>query len=230
MHMELPIDLLQTFSSIAETGSFTRAGESQHITQSAVSMQMKRLEEIVGHPLFQKSGRSFHLTPAGETLLGHALVILKAHNEAVAVFARPEMFGRIRFGCAEEYAFRFLHTVLADFRKVFPRIRVDLFSADSPDLEQMLIREELDLCLLGIQSEGGRVIHREPLVWATSCQGTGPYGGPGAPGALSRRMHMPRVGPGDFAPGGETLLGRVCLSKYFQHSRGGEGRLGRSAH
>lgn len=172
MHMELPIDLLQTFSSIAETGSFTRAGESQHITQSAVSMQMKRLEEIVGHPLFQKSGRSFHLTPAGETLLGHALVILKAHNEAVAVFARPEMFGRIRFGCAEEYAFRFLHTVLADFRKVFPRIRVDLFSADSPDLEQMLIREELDLCLLGIQSEGGRVIHREPLVWATSCQGT----------------------------------------------------------
>lgn len=172
MHMEFPIDLLQTFSSIAETGSFTRAGEAQHITQSAVSMQMKRLEEIVGHAIFQKNGRSFRLTPAGETLLEHALMILKAHDEAVAVFARPQMFGQIRFGCAEEYAARFLPTVLADFRKAFPRIRVDIFSADSPDLKQMLIREELDLCLLGHQTDGGRVIHREPLVWATSCNGT----------------------------------------------------------
>jgi len=172
IYMELPIDLLQTFSSIAKTGSFTRAGEAQHITQSAVSMQMKRLEGVVGHPLFQKNGRSFNLTPAGETLLEHALMILKVHNEAVAAFARPEMFGQIRFGCADEYAFRFLPTVLADFRKAFPRIRVDLYSADSLDLRQMLLREELDLCLLGHQSDGGLVIHREPLVWVTSSQGT----------------------------------------------------------
>ncbi|MCF8033734.1 MAG: LysR family transcriptional regulator [Desulfarculaceae bacterium] len=170
--MELPIDLLQTFSSIAETGSFTQAGEAQHITQSAVSMQMKRLEGIVGHSLFQKRGRSLNLTSTGETLLEHTLMILKAHNEAVAAFARPDMFGRIRFGCPEEYASRFLPTVLADFRKAFPRIRVDLYGAESPELNQMLIREELDLCLLGIKAEGGRVIHREPLVWATSSQGT----------------------------------------------------------
>ena len=146
MEMELPIDLLQTFSSVAETGSFTRAGEVQHITQSAVSMQMKRLEDIIGHPLFQKKGRSIFLTPAGETLLAHALRILKVHSEAVAAFASPDLFGRIRFGCAEDYASRVLPSVLSGFRKAFPHIRVDIISALSTELHQRFMREELDLC------------------------------------------------------------------------------------
>jgi DNA-binding transcriptional LysR family regulator len=171
MHMELPIDLLHTFSSVAETGSFTRAGELQHITQSAVSMQMKRLEEVVGQSLFRKKGRSFHLTPAGESLLEHALRILSAHNEAVAALSSPKLYGVIRFGCAEEYASRFLPTVLADFRKAFPRIRVEMISTASPELERMLQADDLDLCIIGGESEGGRIIHREPLVWVTARNG-----------------------------------------------------------
>ena len=171
MNIELPLDLLQTFATVVETGSFTRTGETQHITQSAVSMQMKRLEGIVGLALFRKQGRSFQLTQAGETLLEHALRILNAHNEAVAAFSSPDLFGRVRFGCAEDYASRFLPAVLHGFRKAFPRIRVDIHIAPGVELHEGLIREELDLCLLEGSWGGGQVVHREPLVWAASRTG-----------------------------------------------------------
>ncbi|GAB6910022.1 Transcriptional regulator, LysR family [Desulfosarcina cetonica] len=195
MRIELPIDLLQTFASAAEAGSFTRAGEIQHITQSAVSMQMKRLETNVGRPLFKKNGRQVRLTPDGETLLEHAHRILTAHNDAVAAFSNPELFGRVRFGCAEDYAARFLPSVLPGFRKAFPRIRVDIHSAPGIELYEALKKEALDLCLLESIAddrrmvhresknarqpapcshcivEGGQIVHREPLVWVTSRSG-----------------------------------------------------------
>jgi DNA-binding transcriptional LysR family regulator len=171
MNMELPIDLLQSFFSVAETGSFTRAGEARHITQSAISMQMKRLEGIVGQPLFRKQGRSFRLTAAGETLLEHVVRILSAHNDAVAAFSRPDLFGRVRFGCAEDFAARFLPSVLSGFRKCFPRIGVDIISAPGDELQIALQKKKLDLCLLEGAWEGGKVVHREPLVWVTSPTG-----------------------------------------------------------
>ena len=195
MNMELPIDLLRTFASVSETGSFTQAGEVRHITQSAVSMQMKRLESEVGSPLFQKSGRRVQLTSTGEMLLEHALRILAAHDEAVAALATPELIGAVRFGCAEEYAARFLPSVLPGFRKAFPCIRVDIQIAPGVALHERLTRDELDLCLLesipdngiaagrtskrnGAQApcqhcrvEGGEVVHREPVVWVTARNG-----------------------------------------------------------
>ncbi len=171
MNTEIPIGLLRTFSTVTEAASFTRAGEVLHITQSAVSMQMKRLEEVIGRPLFQKKGRSFYLTPDGETLLEHALRILSAHNEAVAAFSSPDLIGRVTFGCAEDYASRFLPVVLSDFRSAYPRIRVDIRSAPGHELHDLLRRDELDLCLLEGVAEGGQVVHREPVVWATSDRG-----------------------------------------------------------
>lgn len=172
MEMELPIDLLRTFSTVAETGSFTRAGESLFITQAAVSMQMKRLESTVGQPLFRKKGRSFELTPAGETLLEHAARILAAHSEAIAEFSSPGLMGRVRFGCAEDYASRFLPEVLSGFRAAYPSIRVDIKSAPDKELHHELRREKLDLCLLEGMGEKGSVVHREPVVWVTSRNGT----------------------------------------------------------
>lgn len=172
MNLELSIDLLQTFATVAKTGSFTRAGEVRHITQSAVSMQMKRLEGIVGYALFRKQGRSNQLTQAGETLLEHALRILNAHDDAVAAFLRPDLFGRIRFGCAEDYASHFLPEVLYGFRKAFPRIRVDIHIAPGVEMYEGLIKDELDLCLLEGSWEEGEVVHQEPLVWAAARTGT----------------------------------------------------------
>lgn len=171
MNTELPIGLLRTFDTVAEANSFTRAGEILHITQSAVSMQMKRLEEAIGRPLFRKDGRRFHLTPAGEMLQEHAHHILAAHNAALAAFTRPELVGSLRFGCAEDYAARFLPTILSEFRNAYPRIRVEIRSAPGPQLFRSLQRDELDLCLLEGVTTGGRLVHREAVVWATSRTG-----------------------------------------------------------
>lgn len=171
MNTELPIGLLRTFAVVSEANSFTRAGETLHITQSAVSMQMKRLEELIGRPLFQKNGRRFFLSPAGETLREHAQRILAAHNEAVAAFARPELAGSVRFGCADDYATRFLPLLLSEFRQSFPRIRVDIRSGPGHDLHRSLERQELDLCLLEGVARGGRVVHQEPVVWAAARNG-----------------------------------------------------------
>jgi DNA-binding transcriptional LysR family regulator len=192
MGIELPIDLLRTFTAVSETSSFTLAGERRHVTQAAVSMQMKRLEGLIERPLFGKNGRQIHLTPAGETLLEHAHRILAVHDKAVAAFADPDMFGRVRFGCAEEYASRFLPSVLPGFRKAYPRIQVDIQVAPGVELHKWLSKDELDLCLLeripedGSRTrrkskrgpsktpcshcdvEGGTVVHREPVVWVTS--------------------------------------------------------------
>ena len=171
MNTELPITLLRTFATVAEANSFTRAGEILHITQSAVSMQMKRLEDVVGRPLFRKNGRRFHLTPAGEMLQGHAHQILEAHNAAVAAFAQPELVGRLRFGCAEDYAARFLPSILSEFRKCYPRIRVEIRSAPGQQLFHSLQRDDLDLCLLEGVVPGGRLVHREAVVWAAARSG-----------------------------------------------------------
>jgi len=192
MKIELPIDLLRTFAAVSETGTFTLAGERRHVTQAAVSMQMKRLEGLIERALFEKNGRQLHLTPAGETLLEHAHRILAVHDKAVAAFADPDLFGRVRFGCAEEYSSRFLPSVLPGFRNCYPRIQVDIKIAPGVELYEWLRKDELDLCLLeripedGSRArrksktaagrapcshcdvEGGTVVHREPVVWVTS--------------------------------------------------------------
>ena len=171
MIAEFSIDLLRTFAAVTEYGSFTQAGETLHITQAAVSMQMKRLEEAAGRRLFQKEGRSFRLTPAGETMLEHAGRILAVHNEAVAAFSNPDLMGRVRFGCPEDYASGLLSHVLTRFRRDHPSIRVDIQSAPSQDLQKMLHQDELDLCLLEGSFGEGRVVHRERVVWAASRRG-----------------------------------------------------------
>ncbi len=171
MNTEFPIGLLRTFLAVAENNSFTRAGEILHLTQSAVSMQMKRLEDAVGRPLFQKNGRRFSQTPAGELLQEHAQRILAAHNEAVSVFSRPELVGSVRFGLAEDYASRFLPLILPEFRKAFPGVQVDIHSGPGVELQRALAGQKLDLCLLEGIAAGGRVVHREPVVWVTARHG-----------------------------------------------------------
>ena len=90
----LDIDQLRTFVAIADTGSFTRAAEIVHKTQSAVSMQMKRLEERLGKPVFEREGRASKLTEDGERLLDYARRMLRLNSECVASFADAELAGR----------------------------------------------------------------------------------------------------------------------------------------
>src|SRR5581483_1655964 len=100
----LDVDQLKAFIAIADTGSFTRAAEVVHKTQSAVSMQMKRLEERVGRPIFERDGRTSKLTEHGERLLDYARRIVRLNLEAISAFAESELSGRVRLGLPDDYA------------------------------------------------------------------------------------------------------------------------------
>src|SRR3954467_1409466 len=103
----IDVDQLRTFIAIVETGSFTKAAEVVHKTQSAVSMQMKRLEERLGKPIFEREGRASRLTEDGERLLYYARRILRLNMDCLASFAEAELAGRVRLGVPDDYADRY---------------------------------------------------------------------------------------------------------------------------
>ena len=126
MSTNLPTELLRTFIAIADTGNFSQAAEQVHRTQSAVSMQVKRLEELIGKPLFKRDSRHSRLTADGLTLLNYARRILKLNEEAVSLLQRPELTGWVRIGLPDDYATRFLPEILAGFSRTHPRVQVEV--------------------------------------------------------------------------------------------------------
>jgi molybdenum-dependent DNA-binding transcriptional regulator ModE len=122
----LDVDLLKTFAVLAETGNFTRTAEEVGRTQSAVSMQVKRLEDLVGKPLLTREGRSNTLTADGQMLLDYARRMIQLNDEAMTVFTRPEVSGHVRFGTPDDYADRILPDVLARFARTNCKVQVDV--------------------------------------------------------------------------------------------------------
>jgi len=172
MAAHLDPDLLRTFVAIVDAGGFTPAAKQVHRTQSAVSMQVRRLEETLGRALFQRDGRGVRLAPDGEALLGYARRLLKLHDEAVAALTRPELAGRVRIGTPDDYVDRFLPDILARFARAFPRVQVDVLCETSAHLRPLLAEDRLDLAVLTAGctpgGEPGEVLRREPVVWATA--------------------------------------------------------------
>ena len=125
MAAPLDLDQLQTFIAIADTGSFTRAAEEVHRTQSAVSMQMRRLEERIGKPLFEKDGRTNRLTEDGERLLSYARRLIHLNRETLAAFDDRRLEGTIRIGTPDDYADRFLPGDHGALRALQPARRAD---------------------------------------------------------------------------------------------------------
>lgn len=166
----LDIDLLKTFIAIAEGGSFTRAAEEVGRTQSAVSMQMKRLEELIGRPIFSRDGRQNRLTFDGERLLDYARRIVRLNDEAVTAFTRPELTGTVRLGTPDDYADRFLPEILARFARTHPLVQVDVECRNSEPLVAMVGKGEVDLALVSCMQLGGNpeLVRTEPLVWVVS--------------------------------------------------------------
>lgn len=165
----LELDLLRTLVAIADTGSFNRAARAVFRTPSAVSMQMKKLEDQVGRPLFAKDGRSVALTPDGESLVGYGRRILKLTDEAMQRFRAPEIEGTIRLGTPDDYAGSFLPNILARFAASHPNVEVDVFCMSSRELLAHLDANQVDIALVSAghgQHQSGQIVHREPLVWA----------------------------------------------------------------
>jgi DNA-binding transcriptional LysR family regulator len=170
MNLTLETPLLRTLVAVSETGSFTRAAAQVHRTQSAVSMQMKRLEETVGKPLLERDRRQTRLTREGEALVAYARRILNLHDEALAAVSQPEVTGLVKIGTPDDYAAGFLPQVLSDFAETHPNVEVELRCEISAKIFRAFEDGEIDVAMLtaGPWLKGGEVIRREPIVWATS--------------------------------------------------------------
>ncbi|SFH27496.1 LysR substrate-binding domain-containing protein [Modicisalibacter xianhensis] len=167
----LDADVLRMFVAIAESGSFTQAAKQVFRTPSALSMQVKRLEETLGQALFVREARRVTLTPEGEVLLSYGRRLLRLNEEAVTHFLAPSLDGTVCFGTSDDVGSRILPHVLARFARSHPGVQVNVVVGRSVEMLERLDREELDLILTTTGNEGpakerGEIVHAEPLVWA----------------------------------------------------------------
>ena len=165
----LDVDQLRTFIAIAETGSFTRAADIVHKTQSAVSMQMKRLEERLDRSIFARDGRASKLTEDGERLLDYARRIVKLNVETIAAFS-DELTGRVRLGVPDDYADRYLPEIMARFSRAYPAVELTVICEETVCLLERIKANEIDLAIItncsgSMTAENFR---QERLLWATS--------------------------------------------------------------
>jgi DNA-binding transcriptional LysR family regulator len=169
MHL-IDIDQLKTLMAIADAGSFTRAADQVFKTQSAVSMQMKRLEEHIGRAIFMKDGRGVRFTEDGHRLLDYARRIVRLSQEAVTSFADEKLAGRVRLGVPDDYADRYLPEILASFTKANPRVEVTVICEPTPTLLDCIDDCALDLAIIthAQNRRMGEIIRHEPLLWVTS--------------------------------------------------------------
>jgi DNA-binding transcriptional LysR family regulator len=160
--------LLRTFVAVAETSSFTRAGELLQLSQPTVSQQVRKLETAAGRQLIARDTRAVALTDNGEAMLGFARSILAAHDEAAAYFTGSAMRGRLRFGSADDLALTQLPQILRDFRQLYPQINLELTVGQSGVLARRLRAGQLDLVFIKQEPDlpDGRLVRRERLVWA----------------------------------------------------------------
>ena len=166
----IDVDQLRTFIAIAETGSFTKAAEVVNKTQSAVSMQMKRLEERLERPIFARDGRASKLTEDGQRLLDYARRIVKLNVETLAAFSDAELSGRVRLGVPDDYADRYLPEIMARFSRVYPGVELTVICEPSVDLLDRIDANEIDIAIVTNceTKRTSETFRRERLLWVTS--------------------------------------------------------------
>lgn len=160
-------DLLRAFVAVADHGSFTRGAAALNRTQSAVSMQIQRLEGAVGAAVLDRSRRGLRLTPAGEVLLGYARRILSVSAEAMGRLRDLQVEGVVRLGVMEDYGTRLVPPLLAGFAAAHPRIQVEMVTGlTTPMLPRLGERFDLVLAMHAAGDGGGTFLRREQAVWA----------------------------------------------------------------
>ena len=168
--MRLDSELLRTFLAVSDTGSFTLAAGSVGRTQSAVSLQIKRLEEMLGEALFSRGSRGVELTHSGRELLIHARRIVALLDETAVAFRAPPLDGPVRIGLPEEYGHAVLGRALHAFVSRHPNVDVTARYGRSSENLARLGKDELDLAVVFDWQEGpdGEVLMVDPTVWTTS--------------------------------------------------------------
>ncbi|UWM74690.1 LysR substrate-binding domain-containing protein [Rhizobium sp. WSM4643] len=168
------LDVLRTFSTGMELGNFAKAAERLGRSTSAVSAQLKKLEEQAGTPIFRKAGRGLALTDAGETMLGYARRLLELNDEAAAAVNNVELEGWVRLGLQEDFGETLLPDVLGRFARAHPKVRIEARVVRNAELLQRVTSGKLDLALAW--SDGTLTAHCErigevPMRWIGPAEG-----------------------------------------------------------
>lgn len=173
MYMAFHLDsvALKSFIAIAEAGSFSHAAHAVGRTQSAVSLQIKKMEESLGCLLFERTSRNVKLTEQGELFLGYAKRITELQWEMYSRLKEPDIEGEIRLGTPEDFATHYLPEVLATFRKYHPRVQLNVSCDLTLNLLEGFNRGEFDVVLVKRDpktSKSGIKVWKEPLVWVAA--------------------------------------------------------------
>jgi DNA-binding transcriptional LysR family regulator len=168
---DFQIDWLRAFVSVVDAGSLSGAAPLVHRSQSAVSMQIKKLETALGRPVLLRGPRHLEVTPAGAELLSYARRVLDLQAEAHAALFGPKLAGRVRLGVPDDYASAYLTPVLRSFAHRYQGVEIELTCEQSTSLIPRITRGELDLALVSQDKpQRGRFLFDEPLVWVGSPQ------------------------------------------------------------
>jgi len=182
------LDVLRTFSTGMELGNFAKAAERLGRSTSAVSAQLKKLEEQAGTPIFRKAGRGLTLTDAGETMLGYARRLLELNDEAAAAVHSVELEGWVRLGLQEDFGETLLPEVLGRFARAHPKVRIEARVVRNAELLERVTSGKLDLALAW--SDGTLTAHCEtigevPMRWIGPAEGPGWHAASGEPMPLA---------------------------------------------
>jgi DNA-binding transcriptional LysR family regulator len=187
----LDFALLRNFAIVARSGSISVASSQIGRTQSALSMQMQRLEQVIGEPLLHRSGSGVRLTIAGEKLLAHAETLLAKHDEILADMCGTGLKGSISFGCPEDYSIAFLPGLLKGFCAHYPAVELRMVCAPTLELRPMLHRRQIELALVSLPDPATReVIRSEDLIWVANAPEPDVLGQAILPLALSAPMTL----------------------------------------
>jgi DNA-binding transcriptional LysR family regulator len=169
----MDIELYRTFLAICDSKSFTLAAQQVNRTQSAVSQQVKRLEEMLGHPLFERSASHVDVTQFGKALISHARTIVATQADVVQTFRRQNFAGTFVVGVADAYVNRILRAVLGEFAKVFPDAAINIVIDDSLGLSRRVADGSVDFAFI----TEGNAPTRGPVVFTDRVVVVGPEKG-----------------------------------------------------
>lgn len=163
---DLQLDWLRALVAVVDAGSLSAAAPLVHRSQSAVSTQIQKLEEVVGRPVLLRGPRHLELTPAGVELLGYARRLLALHGEALGALTGPALTGRVTLGVPDDYAGSYLTPLLRSFCSLHANVEIALVCEQSTSLIPQVQRGELDVALVSRDKPTrGTLLFREPLVW-----------------------------------------------------------------
>lgn len=167
MARNLDVTALRSFVAVADEGKVTAAAGRLNLTQSAVSMQLKRLEEALGQSLLDRAGRGVAMTPEGELLLGYARRMVALNDEIWSRMTHEDFEGELVFGVPHDIVYPHVPDVLRRFHREFPRVKVSLISSFTRGLQEDFAKGAADLILTTESRLGtdGETLEKSHLVW-----------------------------------------------------------------